>query len=132
MKAVKNILLVEDSEPLRAVLKEKLSSEGFIILEASGGEEGLKIALSEKPDLIISDLVMYPVDGRTMIERIRQDVWGRTANIAALTNQNDMEEEDRLKPYDLVAYWQEADSSLDEIVSKIKELAKDGGKKKED
>jgi len=131
MKAVKNILLVEDSEPLRAVLKEKLSSEGFTILEASGGEEGLKIALAEHPDLIISDLVMYPVDGRMMIERIRQDSWGRTANIAALTNQNDMEEEDRLKPYDLVAYWQKADSSLDEIVSKIKDLAKDGGKKKE-
>lgn len=129
MKAVKNILLVEDSEPLRAVLKEKLTSEGFNVLEASGGEEGLKIATTDHPDLIISDLVMYPVDGRMMIEKIRQDAWGKTANIAALTNQNDMEEEDRLKPYHLVAYWQKADSSLDEIVTKIKELAKDTKKK---
>jgi two-component system NtrC family sensor kinase len=131
MKTVKNILLVEDSEPLRNVLKEKLTAEGFTILEASGGEEGLKIALAEKPDLIISDLVMYPVDGRMMIEKIRQDPWGKTAAVAALTNQNDMEEEERLKPYNLVAYWMKADSSLDEIVAKIKDLAKDGGKKKE-
>jgi CheY-like chemotaxis protein len=118
MKAVQKILLVEDSEPLRNVLKEKLTSEGFQILEASGGEEGHKIATTEHPDLIISDLVMYPVDGRMMIEKIRQDSWGKTANIAALTNQNDIEEEDRLKPYNLVAYWQKADSSLDEIVEK--------------
>ncbi len=130
MKAVQKILLVEDSEPLRNVLKEKLTSEGFEILEASGGEEGLKIATTEHPDLIISDLVMYPVDGRMMIEKIRQDGWGKTANIAALTNQNDIEEEDRLKPYNLVAYWQKADSSLDEIVEKIKGLAKESGKKK--
>lgn len=130
MKVIKNILLVEDSEPLRAVLKEKLTSEGFTIMEASGGEEGLKIAFAEHHDLIISDLVMYPVDGRMMIEKIRQDAWGKTASIAALTNQNDMEEEDRLKPYNLVAYWQKADSSLDEIVGKIKDLAKDGQKKK--
>jgi CheY-like chemotaxis protein len=129
-KIIKTILLVEDSEPLRNVLKEKLSSEGFTILEAPGGEEGLKIATTDHPDLIISDLVMYPVDGRMMIEKIRQDAWGKTALIAALTNQNDMEEEERLKPYNLVAYWQKADSSLDEIVGKIKDLAKDGGAKK--
>ena len=130
MKAIKTILLVEDSEPLRKVLAEKLTDEGFTIMEASGGEEGLKIALTDKPDLIITDLVMFPMDGRTMIASIRQDPWGKEASIIALTNQNDTEEEDRLEKFNLTAYLVKADSGLDDIVGKIKDLAKGVTKKK--
>ena len=130
MKAVKSVLLVEDSEPLRKVLAEKLNDEGFTVFEAPGGDEGQKLALENHPDLIITDLVMFPTDGRTMIQRIRQDDWGKDAAIVALTNQNDTEEEDRLKPFGLVAYLVKADSSLDDIVGKIKDIAKDVQKKK--
>ena len=45
------ILLVEDSEPLRKVLAEKLRDEKFDVIEAGGGEEGLKLANDQKPDI---------------------------------------------------------------------------------
>lgn len=123
------LLLVEDSEPLRKVLAEKLRDENFEVLEAAGGEEGLKIALEQKPDMIITDIVMFPMDGLELAKKIRESGgWGEEVFIIALTNQNSTEEESRLKPLHLNAYLVKADTSLDDAVKHVKEVFK--GKKK--
>ena len=119
------LLVVEDSEPLRKVLAEKLRDESFEVLEAGGGEEGLKIALEQKPELIITDIVMFPMDGLEMSRLIRTSgPWGKEAYIIALTNQNSAEEESRLKNLDLTAYLVKADTGLDEVVKRVKEILK--------
>jgi DNA-binding response OmpR family regulator len=118
----KKLLLVEDSEPLRNVLAEKLADEHFEVLTAGGGEEGLKIAGEQKPDLIITDIVMFPMDGLEMVRQIRESgEWGQKVRIFALTNQNSNEEEKRISALHLDAYLVKAETSLDKVV----ELAKD-------
>jgi len=119
------ILVVEDSEPLRQILSEKLRLENFDVLEAGGGEEGIKIAEERKPDIIITDIVMFPVDGLEMAKRIREfGAWGKEVKIIALTNQNSSEEEKRLETLNLTAYLVKADTGLDEVVELIKDIFK--------
>jgi two-component system cell cycle response regulator DivK len=118
-----HILLVEDSEPLRKVLAEKLREAGLDIIEAASGEEGLKLALEKKPDLILTDLVMYPMDGIEMTTRIRQSGdWGAKTKIVALTNQNNTEEEDRVKAAGFDAYLVKAETGLEEVVKDAKQM----------
>lgn len=119
------ILVVEDSEPLRRVLAEKLRDEKYQILEASGGDEGYKIAEAQKPDMVITDIVMFPVDGLEMALKIRQlGAWGEKVFIIALTNQNSEEEESRLGPIHINAYMVKAETGLDDVVKQAKQLFK--------
>ncbi len=119
------LLVVEDSEPLRKVLAEKLRDEKFTVLEAGGGEEGIKIATEQKPDMIITDIVMFPMDGLEMASKIRaSNDWGKSVHIIALTNQNSAEEEDRLANLNLTAYLVKAETSLDDVVARVKVVLK--------
>ncbi len=119
------ILLVEDSEPLRKVLAEKLRDENYDVTEAGGGEEGLKFALEMHPEMIITDIVMFPVDGLEMVKQIRNaGAWGEEVYVIALTNQNSQEEEARLTGLNLNAYLVKAETGLDDVVKHVKEVFK--------
>lgn len=83
---MKKILIVEDEAPVLNALSNKLTNEGFSVLEARDGEEGLKIALREHPDLILLDNVLPKMDGMSVMHKIREDVWGKKASIIILTN----------------------------------------------
>jgi CheY-like chemotaxis protein len=123
------ILLVEDSEPLRQVLSEKLRDAGYLVLEASGGDEGVRIAIEQKPDMVITDLVMFPTDGIEMTKTIRASGdWGQHVKVIALTNQNQNEELDRIKLAEFTDYVVKAETGLDEVVTKVKQLLKGKGK----
>lgn len=120
------ILLVEDSESLRNVLAEKLEDEHFEVLTEGGGEEAFKTALEQLPDMIITDIVMFPVDGLELAKRIRESgPWGEKVFIFALTNQNSAEEEGRLKTLRLDAYLVKAETGLDDVVKQAKNIFKD-------
>lgn len=67
------ILIVDDSETERLLLKYLLDQSGFETAEASDGIEGLKMASQQKPDLIISDANMPRMDGFQFLRRIKQD-----------------------------------------------------------
>lgn len=125
----KKILLIEDSKPLRTVLTERLREVGFEVTEANGGEEGLKLALEQKPDMIITDIVMFPVDGLELAKRVRESGnWGNDVHIVALTNQDSTQEKSRIEPLHLSAYFIKTDTPLDEIVKDVQKLFK--GKKR--
>src|SRR4030042_3682550 len=88
MENDKKILVIEDELPMLKALSDKFSREGFSVLEARNGEEGLNVALKTKPDLIILDLFMPVMDGKAMMEKLRQDEWGKKVPIIILTNLN--------------------------------------------
>ena len=84
----KTILLVEDTEDLRKTIKLELS-KNFKVIEASNGKEGLLLALSKSPDLIITDVMMPKMDGKEMCQLIKTNF--KTSHIpvimlTALTN----------------------------------------------
>ena len=83
----KTILIVEDDLPILGVLSDKLVREGFNVLQAKDGLEGLKIALKGRPDLILLDIIMPRLDGISMMKRLRvANKWGEKVKIIILTN----------------------------------------------
>ena len=87
MENVKKILIVEDDEPIIFSLSKKLELFKTVkVLCARNGEEGLSMALVEKPDLILLDIVMPEMDGIEMLRRLRKNDWGKTVKVIILSN----------------------------------------------
>jgi two-component system phosphate regulon response regulator PhoB len=83
--AKKKILVVDDEEDILELVRYNLSREGYKILCASSGEEGLKIARVENPDLIVLDLMLPGVDGLDVTRRLKSDDTTRKIPIVMLT-----------------------------------------------
>lgn len=67
-----NILVIEDELPIRRFLRASLANEGYHLTEAVSGEEGLRLAASQPPDLIILDLGLPDLDGQEVLQRLRE------------------------------------------------------------
>lgn len=65
------VLLVEDEESIRKFVKINLEREGYIIFEAGSGEEGIDIARSEKPDIVVLDIMLPGIDGFEVCKALR-------------------------------------------------------------
>jgi two-component system, OmpR family, response regulator VicR len=68
----KKILIVDDEKNIVDILKFNLKKEGFATIEAYDGEQALNMALSQKPDLILLDIMLPKMDGFTVCRKIRQ------------------------------------------------------------
>lgn len=122
---VEMILIVEDEETLSFALSKKLISEGFRVLTAKNGKEGLEIALKEHPDLMLVDIVMPIMDGMTMIKELRKDEWGKNARAIILTNLSDVQKTAEAVDRGVYDILIKSDWRLDDVVTKIKdELSK--------
>lgn len=86
-KLRKKILLVEDEEPFISALSDKLHDEGFTVVVARDGEEGLYKAKTENPDLILLDIVLPKMDGITMAKKLKE--YNIIIPIVYLTNLSD-------------------------------------------
>jgi DNA-binding response OmpR family regulator len=120
----KRILIVEDDSSLRNVLHDKFILEGFDVLDAQDGEEGLASALSFHPDLILLDIVMPKMDGMTMMKKLRgTDEWGKNVPVILLTNLSaDDEKINQAIAINEPAYYLvKSDYTISYLVEKIKE-----------
>ena|SRR5258708_4060573 len=81
----KKILVVEDNLDTRELMHLHLSAEGFAVITASNGREGLYLATAETPDLIVTDISMDEMDGISMIKELRSKDGLKTVPIIALT-----------------------------------------------
>lgn len=84
----KTILVVEDEVPLRKALVTKLEREGFNVLVATNGKEGIEQVHSGKPDLIMTDMMMPEMDGQTMLTNLKQEMGDDLPPVIVLTNLN--------------------------------------------
>lgn len=69
----KKILFIEDEPDQIMMIALRLEKNGYQVISSMDGEEGLKIAVREKPDLILVDLIMPGIDGLEICRRLRQD-----------------------------------------------------------
>lgn len=120
MNAPKIVLVVEDEHPILLVLRDRLKDEGYRVLEASNGEEGLSIALKEHPDLIVLDLLMPIMDGISLLQKLREDEWGKTAKAIVLTNLSESEKLQEAQKFGVQDYFIKTDWRIEEIIEKIR------------
>ena len=115
------ILIVEDEVILSKTCADGLSDEGFEVLEARNGKEGLELALREKPDLILLDLLMPVMDGLTMASQLRLDDWGRNVPIIILTNLSDNNKISEALKHGIFDFLVKSDWKLADMIARVKE-----------
>ena len=71
--AKQKILAVDDEEDILELLRFNLTKEGFAVVCAASGEEGLKTAHSQRPDLILLDLMLPGMDGLEVARRLKKE-----------------------------------------------------------
>ena len=106
------VLVIDDSMTFREELRDLLEPEGYTVLTASGGEEGLRMAADRRPHAIIVDGVMPGIDGATVIRRIRLDPALRDTPCLLMTAADDYATE-----------MQMLDAGADAFVRKQQDLA---------
>jgi DNA-binding response OmpR family regulator len=116
------ILIVEDDKFLRELIAKKLKNEGFDVVEAIDGEEGLKKIKEERPDLVLLDLILPGIDGFEVLARVKEDPNLAQIPVIILSNLGQREEVERGLKLGARDYLIKAHFTPGEIVEKIKNI----------
>ncbi len=125
----KKILMVEDDTAMREIVIHKLMTHGFEVKEAADGKQGVMMAIQEKPDLMLLDLMLPEMDGFTVLETLRKNPDPKVANIPVIILSNLWSNKDilRTKALKVQAYLVKAYFTTEEILNKINEILKNDG-----
>ena len=117
------IVVVEDDEVMLGAICDELKDAGFEVMRAHDGIEGLDIVLSQKPDLILLDIIMPKMDGMTMLGKLRKsdNNYGEKVPVILLTNLNPDDKIMRGVTMDEPSYYLvKSQWTLDNVVEKVK------------
>ncbi len=85
------VLVVDDNAANRSLARETLEDEGYRVIAASGGAEGIALFARERPDCVLLDIRMAGMDGFTVCEKIRAFPWGHETPVLFLTALRDID-----------------------------------------
>ncbi len=121
MAKKKTILIAEDEVAMMDALRRKFEKEGIDVLSAADGGQALEMALREKPDLCLLDIIMPKMDGLSVAEKIRTDKkWGQDVPIVILTNLSDPNDVSRAASFGVYDFLVKTDWRLDDVVEFVK------------
>lgn len=120
------ILLVEDDNNLREIYEARLQAEGYQIISATNGEEALAVAKKERPDLIISDVMMPRISGFEMLDILRNTDGFKDTKVIMLTALGQAEDKSRADSLGADRYLVKSQVTLEDIVNAARDLL-DGG-----
>ncbi len=116
---MKKILIIEDDKILQKALNEALSEAGFKIILASDGDEGIQKAKSEKPDLILLDIILPGKNGYNVLLAFSDDDSLKNIPVIMLTVIDSEFSVETCKEAGVKDYLVKSDYSLDEVIKKI-------------
>ena len=119
------VLLVEDDNNLREIYEARLQAEGYDIVSAKDGEEALVVAKAEKPDLIISDVMMPKISGFEMLDILRNTSGLKDMKVIMLTALGQAEDQTRANKLGADKYLVKSQVTLEDIVKVSHELLQD-------
>jgi CheY-like chemotaxis protein len=115
------ILVIDDEPTLITAIVDKFTREGFEVLTAANGQEGLKTALKKHPDLILLDIIMPVMDGITMLSQLRKNLWGKNVKVILLTNLSDPGNAGEIIRKSVSGYLIKSNWKLVDVVKQVKE-----------
>jgi len=119
---IKKIVVIEDDEILLKAINIELLSSGFKVFSATNGEAGLKLIKSNKPDLIILDLVMPKMDGFEVLKLLQNDKELDKIPVIVLSNLSQKDEVDKAMALGANDFFEKATTNLGNLSDKIKQL----------
>lgn len=120
------VLLIEDDSLLARMYKTKFTMEGFEVLIAEEGEKGLRMALEQKVDFIILDVMMPKISGLDLLAQLRQDPRGKNIPVIVLSNLAQPEKTKQALSLGAKEFLIKANVTPGEVVAKVKQYL--GGK----
>lgn len=109
------IMLVEDDNSLREIYEARLSAEGYTVVSAKDGEEALAMALKERPDLIIADVMMPKVSGFDMLDILRSTPETKNTKIIMMTALSQAEDRARAEKLGADRYLVKSQVTLEDV-----------------
>lgn len=118
----KVILVIEDDPVLSVMYKTKLEAEGYTIIGANNGVDGLGAAKSNKPDLILLDIILPQLDGFSVLEELKEDAKTKKIPVILLTNLGTDEDREKGQKLGAVDYLVKANFTPEQISLEIKKF----------
>ena len=120
----KRILIIEDDKMIGSMYKTKLEQEGFMVLTADNGAQGLDLAIKEELDLILLDIVMPQLDGFSVLQQLRENKKTKSTPIIMLTNLGTDEDRSKGKRLGATDYIVKASLTPAQVSEVIKKYLK--------
>jgi DNA-binding response OmpR family regulator len=120
------IVVADDDRMFRKAAETTLRRQGYAVVTASDGEEALQLIRSERPDIIVLDLIMPKLQGFDVLQVLKQD--SVTTAIPVIVLSSLTQEQDKQEALDLgaVAYFNKATFSLGELVKQVESTLTNG------
>lgn len=123
------ILLVEDDNSLREIYGVRLIAEGYSVVSAEDGEKALALAISEKPDLIVSDVMMPRISGFEMLDLLRGNESTKNIKVIMLTALSSEHQRERGDALGADRYLVKSQVGIEDIVRTVHEVLNDQSNK---
>jgi len=121
------ILLVEDDKNLREIYSIRLTAEGYEIVSAGDGEEALATAVREKPDLVLSDVMMPKISGFDMLDILRQTPETQDIKVIMMTALSSEDQRERGNALGADRYLVKSQVGIEDVVNAVHEVLGDNG-----
>jgi DNA-binding response OmpR family regulator len=115
----KKILIVEDEEILLDLLNKKLKNQGYNVIVARDGEEGLRLMKEERPDLVLLDIVMPKLDGFEVMEEMQKDDKLRNIPVVIVSNSGQPVEIEKAKELGAKDWLIKTEFDPQEVIEKV-------------
>ncbi len=121
MTANLSVLVTEDDEDLRFLCQMQLEIGGFRVMEAAHGEEALRVARHERPDVILLDLMMPEMDGFTFLNELRKDSTLRSVPVVVVTAKT-LTAEERQELSGVIKVLQKGSYDREQLLNEVRAL----------
>src|SRR5687768_11652408 len=119
------IMLVEDDKSLREIYGVRLLAEGYDIVSAGDGEEALAMAIKERPQLIVSDVMMPKISGFDMLDILRSTTETRDIKVIMMTALSSEEQRARGESLGADRYLVKSQVGIEDVVRVVHEVLGD-------
>ena len=119
------IMLVEDDKSLREIYSIRLVAEGYEVVSAGDGEEALALAVQQKPDLIVSDVMMPKISGFDMLDILRSTPETKDIKVIMMTALSSEDQRQRGESLGADKYLVKSQVGIEDVVNAVHEVLGD-------
>ena len=119
------VMIVEDDESLREIYSIRLTAEGYAVVSAHDGEEALAVAVRERPDLIVSDVMMPKISGFDMLDILRSTPETRNIKVIMMTALSSDDQRERGENLGADRYLVKSQVGIEDVVNVVHEVLGD-------
>jgi len=114
------IAIIEDDPAISQMYRFKFEAENYEVETASNGVLGLKLCETMQPDIILLDLMMPEMNGDEMLQKLRDQPWGKKIIVVVLTNKGEQEIPENIRNLNVAALILKADMTPRQVAELVK------------